>query len=392
MKLKVLVTLNDMRIGGSQTYVVALINELKARGHTTVVASGKGEMVRNLEKIDVKHYEANLLALSIDINQFRYGKRQKKDMLRVFRFLFVLTSSIIQILNVVKKERINIIHTMQPGPILVSSFVSKVTGIPLVATVHGPGSHEFPLHGFKFEGIGSRIKRVIAISQEVKQYLVDSCGVDEKKIVIVPNGVDLKNFHPFICKKDLKLKKILYVSGGYHLSSATSLINATPEITRRVPNIKVIIVGEGPKFDEITKLAKKINNQLKHETIIITGMKSSNDMPEIMNSIDVMIGVGRSALEAMACGKPTVIAGKTKFGGIVTKNNITDLKMHNFSGRNSSERTTSTRIAKSVLKLLTSKEYRESIESFGREIIEREFDIKKVAEQIENVYLSTLRT
>jgi glycosyltransferase involved in cell wall biosynthesis len=253
MKLKVLVTLNNMRVGGSQTYVVGLINELKARGHTAFVVSGKGEMVRDLEKIDVKHHEVNFSALSFRVNHFRYGKRQLKILLRVLSFPFVLTALIIQILNVVKKERINIIHTMQPAPILVSSFVSKVTGVPLVATVHGPNRHEFPFHGFKFLGIVSRIKRIIAVSQEVKQYLVDNCGVNKKKIVIIPNGIDLKKFHPSICKKDLKLKKILYVSGGHHFSSATSLINATSEIARRVPNLKVIIVGEGPKFEEITK-------------------------------------------------------------------------------------------------------------------------------------------
>lgn len=57
VKLKVLVTLNDMCIGGSQAYVVTLINEMKARGHTIFVASGRGEMVRDLEKKGAKHYE-----------------------------------------------------------------------------------------------------------------------------------------------------------------------------------------------------------------------------------------------------------------------------------------------------------------------------------------------
>ena len=396
MKLKVLVTLNDMRVGGSQTYVVSLINELKARGHTAFVASGKGEMVRDLEKIDVKHHEVNFSALSFRVNHFRYGRRQLKIFLRALRFPFVLIALIIQILNVVKKERINIIHTMQPGPILVSSFVSKVTGVPLVATVHAPFSHEFPLHGFKMLGfkmlgIVSRIKKIIAGSQETRQHLISNCGVSKKKIVVVPNGIDLEVFRPSVHKRGLKRKEILYVSGGYHFSSVTSLINATPEIAQRIHDVKVVIVGRGPEFDEVIKLAKRMNNRLGNKTIIVAGTQPNDVMPKIMSSADVVISVGRSALEAMACGKSVIIAGKTGFGGILTENNITQLKMYNFSGRNSSERTTSTRIAESVLKLLTSEKYRESSGSLGRQIIEKEFDVRKVAGQIEDVYLSAIR-
>jgi glycosyltransferase involved in cell wall biosynthesis len=170
------------------------------------------------------------------------------------------------------------------------------------------------------------------------------------------------------------------------------VINATPEIAQRIPDVKVVIVGRGPEFDEVIKLAKRMNNRLGNKTIIVAGTQPNDVMPKIMSSADVVISVGRSALEAMACGKPVIIAGKTGFGGILTENNITQLKMYNFSGRNSSERTTSTRIAESVLKLLTSEKYRESSGSLGRQIVEKEFDVRKVAGQIENVYLRAVRT
>jgi len=412
MKLKVLVTLNNMNIGGSQAYAFTLINELKAKGHIVFVASDKGEMVRDLEKIGVKHFEVNLSTVTSLFNALRYGsmemvrdlekkgvehygggeRRLQHVLLCARRFLYFFVSSIVRIRNIVRKEGIHLVHAMQPGPILTSSIVSRLTGIPLVATVHAPGRHEFPIHGFKLPGIADRIKKIIAVSQETRQYLISNCGVNEKKIVVIPNGVDLEVFRPSVHKKDLKRNEILYVSGIYHFSSVISLISATPQIAQRVSNIKVIIVGRGHKLDEVTKLAKKINDQLGNETIVVAGTQSKDVMPRIMSSADVVIALGRAALEAMACGKPVIIAGRTGFGGIVTRNNINQLKTYNFSGRNSSERTTSTRMAESVLKLLTSKKHRESLGFFGREMVEREFDIRKIAGQIENVYLSAVRT
>jgi glycosyltransferase involved in cell wall biosynthesis len=98
----------------------------------------------------------------------------------------------------------------------------------------------------------------------------------------------------------------------------------------------------------------------------------------------------------MACAKPVVIAGDTvgpfggNFGGIVTPNNVNALRSHNFTGRNSTERTTAPKIAEACIRLLGDQESSRCLGDFGRKYVEREHDIEKKAKDIVRLYQESL--
>lgn len=243
----------------------------------------------------------------------------------------------------------------------------------------------------------------ICSSRSALELLID-IGIDERKMAIIPNSVDLHRFHPIDTEQpcdyeqklniDSKAKTIVCVSrlSPEKLNPITSTIKAMLMISQNIPYAQAIIVGNGSSFDYVSELSRKINKQLNREAIVMTGAIDGDDMQMILNLADVVIGVGQIPVEAMACGKSVVVAGHVvgpfggNFGGIVTKENVDALKDHNFSGRNSTKKTNPDRIAEAVIKLLTNDNYRLSIGEFGRKFVENERNINKIVKQLGIIY------
>ena len=419
-------------MGGLETHVQVLTKELRERGHKVTICTTGG-----LRKDEVSD--------SVSIYSFE-GLFQK------IPFLFkdsrekwppptgdwLLTK---KLKKIIEKEKPDIIHSH--GWILYSvlPLIRKYT-VPLIVTLHSYGlicpkrSGEIceqrltnrciscgkELYGtFKSLMVYYALKmnrpklkqvdRFIAISSFQKSIFCKYLGLNDNDIVVIPNAVDLKKFSPSTCikqservyERQLGVKsgsnKIVYVSRFSldKLNAILNVINATPKIIKEFSNTQILLVGGGESFDYANKVAEKINHQLGRKTIIMTGAIKDGGVPKVMRLADVVIGVGRVSLEAMACGKPVIIAGSTpgpfggNYGGIVTPSNIAELKVHNFSGRNSFERTTPHKIAEACVRLLTDKEYRLFLGRFGREYVEKEHDARKIVRQVEAVYRDAIK-
>jgi glycosyltransferase involved in cell wall biosynthesis len=256
-----------------------------------------------------------------------------------------------------------------------------------------------------------QVDRFLAISLYQKSIYSKNLGLNNNDIILIPNAVDLEEFFPGACTKEsmrrcerkLGVKsnsnKIVHIGrfSRDKLHAILNVVNATPRIVKEFPNTQILLVGDGPFFDYVSKLAEKINHQLGRVSVIMTGSMKEEDMPEIIDLADIVIGVGRVPLEAMACGKPVIVAGGIvgplggNYGGIVTPKNIAKLKVHNFSGRNSLERTNPRNIAEACTRLLVDKEYRSFLGRFGREYVEKEHDVRKIVRQVEAVYHDALK-
>lgn len=398
-KLNIMMAINRMNIGGSETYVISLAKELEQRGHNVTVVSSGGALVEELTKSGVNHYTVKMPL---------YGSTSSKPVTNDARYFVLIIAlwmirpwkvlyffkSIILFIKIIKREKIDIIHSNQPGPTLITYLTSQITRVPFVTTVHATLRNEFPPIGLRF--IRKTFRKIIAISDEIKEHLIKNYQIDAGKICVIYNGIDLTTFHPDANMAELnsgnmnKLKRVAHIGGGGG-GGLKSMLDAVPIIAQNVPNVEIVI----PRADgEINILARKINQQFDREVVRI--IRPTKDIIDIINSSEVVVAVGRSALEVLACGKPVVIAGrrtgplKGSFGGIISKDNLSEIKKYNFSGRNSPDVTSSENIAEAIIKLLTDEKYRQEVGIFSRKIVEEEFNIEKIAGQMENVYLEVL--
>ena len=405
-KLNIMMMANSMVMGGATTHTITIATELKRKGHNVIVASKGGQLVEELTHHGIKHHSVLMPVYgslsSVPVrNHYRYvlsilANEMRPPPLIKMLHIKILLVTVAQVINIIRKEKIDIIHSSQPGPTLIAYLASLVTHVPIVVTVHSTLRLEFPPIGPR--SMSKKFGRLVAISDEIKEHLISNCVVDEERVDVIYNGINLRRFRPQT-RRDTAVRdnagsprRIAHIHGwGLTLKSA---VEAVPIIAQNISNIEMVVAGPGATNEDVCALAQEVNRQLGREAVRIYGL--TKDVVGLINSAEVVIGIGRCALEAMACGKPVVIAGQRKsaiggsFAGIVSQDNISEIKKYNFSGRNSSEETSAEKIAKAVLNLVEDEEHRRELGAWGRRIVENEFDIEKIGEQIENVYLKVL--
>lgn len=262
----------------------------------------------------------------INVHRFRWLEPQKfralvhfrgiKDYFRLFTYM---TSLFFNLMRIIRKYDINIIHAHSTVPTgLVAILVAKLLGIPLFITVHGMDVNNYinhPLFKHLLSFTLGNCDNVIVVSNDLAEK-VRNLGVDKKKIYILRNAVDTNRFKPIksqmIRKKyDIDENFIILLFVGYldTFKGVFELLEAFYEINKKCSDVILIIVGEGPKSAEIKEKIQKLSLD---KFVILTGKISPLSIHEYYQSTDIFVlpsyteGIPLSVLEAMACGLPII--------------------------------------------------------------------------------------
>lgn len=161
----------------------------------------------------------------------------------------------------------------------------------------------------------NRVDYYLAVSNEVKNFYL-KFGLPKNKISVIYNGVDLTKFKTKLTGKQ-KLKKLgdfnlnnFFVGYNAKLRKEKGhflLFRAMRNIFTKYPNVRLLLIGDGPYRGKLEKWVKR--NKLETK-IIFLGYRS--DIPSILKSLDIYVhssiyeGMSNSLLEAMAAGCPIV--------------------------------------------------------------------------------------
>jgi glycosyltransferase involved in cell wall biosynthesis len=106
---------------------------------------------------------------------------------------------------------------------------------------------------------------------------------------------------------------------------------------------------------------------------------------------DLVIGTGRVALEAMACGKPVLAVGVSGYSGPVTRQSLQrSIRIH-FGDHGSNAPATSQLIASGILEMLKRQKRLQQLGQFGRDAVVRRFSVVNVAQKMLQIYRSTVK-
>jgi teichuronic acid biosynthesis glycosyltransferase TuaC len=210
-------------------------------------------------------------------------------------------------------------HTAYPdgfGAVMLGRALHK----PTVITVHGGDVTihlRHPLVGRLGRWALSHADRVIAVSSSLQRALVEGYGIEEEKLTVIPNGVDVSRFAPtasFEARARLGLheeaSRILYVGAIAESKGLSYLLRATRRIRDTVPGpVELVLVGEG----EYERAARALAAQLGiADAVTFAGRRPNEEIPLWINACDVLVlpslseGFGVVLVEALACGKPVV--------------------------------------------------------------------------------------
>ena len=220
------------------------------------------------------------------------------------------------------------------------ALANKRGSPPLVITNHGIRSASAPewFNSAYMRTIGkwtlNSANRIVCYTEEEKDWFIKKLKIDGDKIIVIPNGVDTKLFCPKV-DRSKRTNTILWNGRFVSGKRVDFLLRAVKKITTTFPNLRVLLVGEGPLKGEIEKSIRELNLE---NIVTIKNFVPYEEMPKLYQNSDIFVlpslheGVPRSILEAMSCGIPVII---TEFdhlkdliedsGLMFQKNDVNDL-------------------------------------------------------------------
>lgn len=160
--------------------------------------------------------------------------------------------------------------------------------------------------------------KIIVLSQYTKNKLKNLYHIDSKNVSIIPGGVDLKRFYPFLKKNQIRRsfgipgnKFILFtVRNLVPRMGLENLIIALKDIVNKAPDIFLIIGGEGPLKHKLEQLSLKLD---LNRFIKFVGFIPEKELPKYYQLADLFVlptkdleGFGMVTLEALASGLPVL--------------------------------------------------------------------------------------
>ena len=365
--MNILMALMSLDIGGAETHVAELSKELKRRGHNITVASNGGVYVKELEDFGIKHYKVPL--------QNKHPKN--------------ILSSVSLLKKIIKDEKMNMVHSHARIPSFLLGKIKKSMDFPFVTTAHWVFTTKY---GLKY--ITDWGQKTLAVSEDIKKYLMDNYAIPETDITVTVNGIDTEKF----CKKtpDEKIckefgiaendKTIVYVSrmDADRSLVAHQLISAVEALYPIIEDLKCIIVGDGNDFDAVKAEADKVNEKIGKNIISLAGRRT--DISEIISLADLFVGVSRAALEAMAAEKPSIIAGNEGYIGLFGEDKLDVSLKTNFCCRGEGLSKTEV-LTQDIANFFGMwEEEKDKIGKYGRELVLKNYSVTKMANDAEKVY------
>lgn len=285
------------------------------------------------------------------------------------------------------RQSIQIVHTHGINPFFYGTIGAKLARVPLtIQTDHARGHFPVARKEMISEMVQSWfVDRIVAVSEGVKADLVKYEHIRPEKIQVIYNGIDGSKYRVKIDtakkRKELGIDKDDKVVGvGVRLSKQKGisyLIEAVSLLIKIIPEIKLLIVGDGEYKINLKKLSKKMGIK---DNVIFTGFRF--DIPELLQIMDVYVlpslweGHPLVLLEAMAAGKAIVAS-------IIPGNKET--VDHGYSGflvppKNPKE------LSHALKKLLVNEDIRNKIGLAGYEKFNNQFTLHKMINEYQNLY------
>ena len=271
---------------------------------------------------------------------------------------------------------------------LIGILLKKGTNIPLITTLH-LGSIDYikgvkgffikKIEKYMIRKINQYSKIVTAVSNNVKENGI-KLGISSKKCVVIPNGVDLQFFSMEYSDNE-KPRNVVFIGRLLTNKGPQILLQSAKLIIKKIPDIQLNIVGDGPQRANLEKFVK--SNNLSNNVKLLGKL---DDIRSIMKKSDLYVrpslldGMPLGVLEAMAAKLPIIatnIAGTSelietgKTGHLVTANDAKDL-------------------SDAIFTLLEDKNYMKKIANNGYELVRSKYDWNNISPLYEECYRKIL--
>jgi glycosyltransferase involved in cell wall biosynthesis len=315
----------------------------------------------------------------------------RKSIFAKIQVPFFFLAELINMKKIIQKEKIDLIHAhwILPQGVLAALF-KKIFNMPYIVTVHA--GDIFPIKNSFFRSLSKMALQncdyCTVNSSYTKKAVLNTAKIG--KIKVIPMGVDLglfsKNKKNNAIRKKFEIKGKLLLSVGRlaEKKGIKYLIMAMPDVLKKLPDVKLMIVGDGPEKENITRLISELGVS---KNVILAGKIRNSELPGYYAAADVFVGpsivtkkgdtegLGVVFLEALASG--TCVIG-SNVGG------IPDIIKHGETGLLVKEKS-SKRLAEAIIKVISNGKLRHKLAKQGQKYVKDNFSWENVSERFNDV-------
>ena len=168
----------------------------------------------------------------------------------------------------------------------------------------------------------ARVDAILAITPNHARYVI-SMGAAETKVRLLPMPIDTSLFHPSIDSSEVRRKwgftekdrVIVFIGTLFQFSGLDAFIRQFPRVIERIPEAKLLIVGDGPQRKKLESIIAELGLENR---VTITGFQPYQTMPQYINLATICINPFLNTKETrdifpgkiiqyIACGKVAVV-------------------------------------------------------------------------------------
>ena len=303
--LTVLVVAPTLHAGAADAGAIDLVRILRGSGHRVIVVSNGGRLEDDVT-------DAGAEFVRFDVADF--------NPLFITRAAFALR-------RIARERRCDLIHAHGRAAAWASYAVSRMTGVPLVTTWY-KGYREQNVFKRLYNSAMVRGERVIAVSDQLAELIIERYRVPPEHIAVVPASVDMTRFDPAAVSEDrldtirrswgvAPDTKVILVVGrmlrrkGHHV--AVKAVHRLKE--RGLKDFVCVFAGEDQGRTRYTgELWDLVTETGTSDVVRLTGA-IDEDMPAAYAAATVVVsaavqpeGLQRAILEAQAMARPVVVS------------------------------------------------------------------------------------
>lgn len=309
-----------------------------------------------------------------------------------------ITTSQLPYQSVLKSQPLDLIHAHFAIDGLYALKLAQKKGIPLVTTLHGfdvtvsnkdllasrsPAWINYLLHQHKVKSQGDKF---ICVSDFIARQALQH-GFPESKIIQHYIGIDVNKYQPRAKEDDQGI--ILHVARLVEKKGTAVLINAVKQVKLLNPDVKLVIIGEGPLLDG---LKAQVTSLGLDQTVTFTGALPHVDVMAWMRKASMLVlpsitaktgdaeGLGMVLLEAAVTGVPVI---GTQHGGIPEA--IID-EQTGFLVKERDDK----QLADRISYLSNNENIRFIMGTNAREFVNQKFNLSQQTTKLENIYQKLL--
>jgi glycosyltransferase involved in cell wall biosynthesis len=234
------------------------------------------------------------------------------------------TGYLLALRRLVRHGNIDVIVAHLYGSAIYASLLGRIMGVPVVSVLHGQSdvAQSDRLAPLRTGIVRKGSRKVIFVSEHLKDHLRPRLRLVESQCAVIPNGVETKVFRPYL---DRSLRSELALADDAILVGAIGNVRA-PKAYDVLLRASRILLDRSQRFHFI--IAGDCSNALGRELIDLSrrlgieqrvsflGLRA--DVVRILHSLDAFVlssrteGFSIACIEAMACGIPVIA---TRSGG-----------------------------------------------------------------------------